>query len=161
MVAGGGGGSSAFCGYPSVAGSGHAGGLVGTGSSGGGYGSISRGGTQTAAGGGSSSYWFTSGSFGKGANTGGSCGAGGGGGYYGGGAAQTETGGGGSSFISGHPGCNAINENGIHTGQPIHFSGIFFTETEMAGGNELMPNPNGGTMIGNNGNGVVRITRIN
>ncbi len=44
--------------------------------------------------------------------------------------------GGGSSFISGHEGCDAIKEestenNIIHTGQSIHYSGLYFTNTLM------------------------------
>lgn len=46
-----------------------------------------------------------------------------GGGYYGGGGTSWHSqGGGGSSFISGHNGCNAITEEGIHTGQSVHYS---------------------------------------
>jgi hypothetical protein len=49
-------------------------------------------------------------------------------------------GGGGSSFISGHEGCDAIDEqsteqNIIHTGQSIHYSGYYFTNTLMIDGN--------------------------
>ena len=52
-------------------------------------------------------------------------GGGGGGGYYGGGGGASAngvvgSGAGGSSFISGHSGCNAIDANGTHTGQPNH-----------------------------------------
>ena len=105
-------------------------------------------------------------------------GGGGGGGYYGG-----HTNGsliiqwslgrgafGGSSFISGHNGCNAINSSGTHTGQSIHYSGLYFTNTVMIdgagyqwttakGGYVGMPNLTGtGTMTGNTGNGQVRIS---
>ncbi len=108
------------------------------------------------------------------------CGAegngGGGGGYYGGSAytgqgTNTDAGGaGGSSFISGHNGCNAINSSGTHTGQSIHYSGLYFTNTVMIdgagyqwttakGGYVGMPNLTGtGTMTGNTGNGQVRIS---
>ena len=67
---------------------------------------------------------------------------GGGGGYYGGGSSQNVDdygGGGGSSFISGHIGCDAISvsstsDNIIHTGQPIHYSGLMFYETVIEDG---------------------------
>jgi hypothetical protein len=68
-------------------------------------------------------------------------GPGGGGGYYGGGAGNRyhSGGGGGSSFISGHPYCNAItstsSQNSIgHTGSPDHYSGKVFRDTEMIDG---------------------------
>ena len=49
--------------------------------------------------------------------------------------------GGGSSFISGHNGCDAIKEesienNIIHTGQSVHYSGLYFTDTVMIDGEE-------------------------
>jgi len=85
--------------------------------------------------------------------------AGGGGGYYGGGY-NVLSGGGGSSFISGHPGCDAVNSSVGHTGQPNHFSGLIFTNTLMTPGYDPMPNPYGGVMTGNAGNGVVFITYL-
>ena len=106
-------------------------------------------------------------------------GAGGGGGYYGGSGSSglnegSWSGGGGSSFISGHNGCNAINENGTHRGNATHFSGRVFTNTVMidglgrgwthvVGGNVAMPRPSGGNYAsgqGHAGNGYARITRI-
>lgn len=99
-------------------------------------------------------------------------GAGGGGGYYGGGASSTQdaftsaTGGGGSSFISGYEGCDAISEqstenNIIHTGQSVHYSGYKFDNGIMKAGNEEMPTHSGiGTIIGNEGNGYAKITLI-
>ena len=91
-----------------------------------------------------------------------------GGGYYGGvqggdmASGWVSGGAGGSSFISGHPGCNAITSatNRAHTGQPNHFSGLVFNSRVMTAGNASMPNPNGGTMTGNTGNGVAIITYI-
>ena len=68
----------------------------------------------------------------------------GGGGYYGGSSYNYSfAGSGGSSFISGHKGCNAVNESeGIqHANSPNHYSGFVFTETEMIGGNKTMPLP--------------------
>lgn len=60
--------------------------------------------------------------------------AGGGGGYYGGGSGVA--GGGGSSYIG-----------GVQDGQTIP-------------GDQSMPNPNGGKMVGNSGHGFARITRV-
>lgn len=93
-------------------------------------------------------------------------GGGGGGGYYGGGGGGSGgggshgTGGGGSQFISGYAGANAVNENGIHTNQPIHYSGFIFSGSYMVDGKSLMPNPSGGTEIGHTGNGYARIKLI-
>ena len=79
-------------------------------------------------------------------------------GYYGSGVAG---GGGGSSYISGHEGCDAIDENGNHTGQPIHYSGRYFTKTVMCSGNESMPHPDGtGDVVGYTGDGVIHIDYI-
>ncbi|MCM1031664.1 MAG: glycine-rich protein [Oscillibacter sp.] len=83
----------------------------------------------------------------------GSVSSGGGGGYYGGAGGRDygycpSAGAGGSSFISGHNGCNAINSVGSHTGQPIHYSGFYFTNTSMSTGI-------------NGGHGQVRITPMN
>lgn len=98
--------------------------------------------------------------------------SGGGGGYYGGGSGGAGSGivssaAGGSSFISGHPGCNAISEsstkdNIIHTGSPNHYSNMVFTNTLMKSGNEEMPSYTGDSfMIGNAGNGYARISLLN
>ena len=94
--------------------------------------------------------------------------SGGGGGYYGGGHGvhpgnSWTGGGGGSSFISGYPGCDAIDEsstedNIVHTGQPNHYSGKVFTNSVMVAGNAVMPKPKGGTEIGHEGNGYCIIT---
>jgi len=111
--------------------------------------------------------------------------SGGGGGYYGGGHgihpnSTWSGGGGGSSFISGHEGCDAISEqstsgNVIHTGQSIHYSGLYFTDTVMIDGagykwtdhklEDLgvvgMPTHFGiGTMTGNEGDGFAKITLL-
>lgn len=106
-------------------------------------------------------------------------GGGGGSGYYGGGgagfiSAGVSSGAGGSSFISGHNGCDAVSEesledNIIHTGQSVHYSGYSFTNTVMIDGNgynwttekgEYVGMPtfdNTSTMIGNSGNGYAKI----
>ncbi len=65
-------------------------------------------------------------------------GGGGGSGYYGGGAEGSGESGG-SSYISGHHGCNAIDEtsteeNIVHTDQPDHYSGYIFDSTEIETG---------------------------
>ena len=76
-------------------------------------------------------------------------GAGGGGGYYGGGGSAWHAGaGGGSSFISGYAGCNAVNEDGIHTGSSVHYSNYIFNNSEMIAGV-------------NEGNGYAKITKYN
>ena len=101
----------------------------------------------------------------------------GGGGYYGGYGGYAKNAGGGSSFISGHNGCDAIKEestedNIIHTGQSIHYSGLYFTNTLMIDGEGYrwtdkkeeqigMPShSNNSVIIGNSGNGYARITLV-
>lgn len=131
--------------------------------------SPAKGGTQTAGGaaGVGTAGGGTAGTFGSGGDSEANFGTGGGGGgYYGGGAGgisttMHSTGAGGSSFISGHTGCNAINSAGTHTGQPNHYSGKVFTNTQMIAGNTSMPNPRGtGNIVGNSGNGYAKITII-
>ena len=171
IIASGGGGSN------DTLNGGNAGGLVGYNGSGTQYGS---GGSQTAGGSGRAA----SGSFGLGGSItysallgGNDCmngdGGAGGAGYYGGGKASdcSSGGGGGSSFISGHNGCDSIDENGGHTGQSIHYSGLFFTNTIMIDGSGYdwttvrgsyvgQPQPNGTTATGHSGNGYARITLV-
>ena len=104
----------------------------------------------------------------------------GGGGYYAGNGGPGGNAGGGSSFISGHGGCDAISEqstedNIIHTGQSIHYSGLYFTDTVMIDGEGYkwtdhkledlgvvgMPTHDGtSTMTGNEGDGFAKITLI-
>lgn len=127
----------------------HAGGLIGL------YPSIATGGTQTAPGSTQLSTYYPA-SFGIG---GGGCG--GGGGYYGGGGSSCGNGGaGGSAFISGHTGCNAITQTGIHTGQTVHYSGYKFSNTVMYAGNQSFVSPTGSNETGHIGNGYARITLI-
>ncbi len=170
MVASGGSGASTYHrssnGVPGGALSGIDGSVLGT------DGSIPTGGTQTSGGlKGTGRYTTasTNGTFGKGGQ--GVFGtSSGGAGYYGGGAAShgagtVGIGGSGSSFISGYEGCDAIAEtstesNIIHTGQSVHYSGYEFEYAEMIAGNSEMPNYQGGTMIGNSGNGYARITML-
>lgn len=111
------------------------------------------GGTQTSGGIGGKfagdSRYFNSedGSFGRGGNDlNADFASGGGGGYYVGGAGSVThykvgSGAGGSSFISGHPGCDAISKdfslsNKIHTHQPVHYSNMKFFSTKMMSGLE-------------------------
>ena len=101
----------------------------------------------------------------------------GGGGYYTGNLGSSANAGGGSSFISGHNGCDAIKEestenNIIHTGQSIHYSGLYFTNTLMIDGEGYrwtdkkeeqigMPSHSDNSIImGNSGNGYARITLV-
>ena len=89
----------------------------------------------------------------------------GGGGYYGGTTYDyTFAGSGGSSFISGHEGCNAVENNVneiIHTGQPNHYSGYVFQNTKMIDGNQTMPLIDSLTEEGiHDGFGAFRITSI-
>ena len=101
----------------------------------------------------------------------------GGGGYYTGSSGSAANAGGGSSFISGHNGCDAIKEestedNIIHTGQSIHYSGLYFINTLMIDGEGYrwttkkeeqigMPSHSDNSIImGNSGNGYARITLV-
>ena len=84
----------------------------------------------------------------------------GGGGYYGGGNGGHGGAGGGSSFISGYPGCDALDKNGNHTGQSNHYSGKVFTNYQMKAGNEEMILPDNTTGIGNDAQGYARITFV-
>ena len=144
LVAGGGGGATYYPTYgPSFPG-------VGGGTSGG-NGAVTnynspqhqgQGGTQSGGGaGGNNGSNGTAGSLGLGGNAGHAYGfseGGGGGGYYGGGASGTGMGsGGGSGYVDG------------------------VLSSTLTAGNATMPNPSGGTMTGNSGNGVARITYVN
>ena len=66
----------------------------------------------------------------------------GGGGWFGGGGGHSSPGGGGS----GHVGTPITSGNGVIA--------------RTLAGNESMPDPNGGTMTGNTGNGFVRIRTV-
>ena len=117
---------------------------------------------------------------------------GGGGGWYGGGGGGNGhncfmSGGGGSSYISGHTGCVAVTsldnttpKSGCTTGTSdkncsLSPTELVFTDTTMIdgtgyawsnvkGGLQFMPNPDGGyyaSGTGHTGNGYARITRLN
>ena len=89
---------------------------------------------------------------------------GGGGGYYAGGSHKNNgSSGGGSSFISGYSGCDAISaesteNNIVHTGQAVHYSGMQFTNAVMIDGASTMPDPDGSVVTGHAGSGCARIT---
>lgn len=107
---------------------------------------------------------LTAGSFGSGGNGSGALWYGGAGsaGWYGGGGSGDVGGASGSCFISGYPGCNAITQNGTHTNQSIHWSGLSFENPTMLGYAKACPNPrnNDASMNGNNTNGYARITLL-
>lgn len=138
-----------YCGAPGTGGTQTSGGLsprpYGYGSTNGAFG-VGGNGDRIASG--------TSGS--SGGSSGTSSGAGGGG-YYGGGGGMSDYpswndqddsgGGGGSSFISGYPGCNAVDSSGNHTGQANHYSGLIFNNADMVAGRQA-------------GDGKARITRL-
>ena len=88
----------------------------------------------------------------------------GGGGYYGGTSyPYAFAGSGGSSFISGHKGCNSVENNAdkiTHTGSSIHYSGIFFTNTKMIEGSKSMPLPTSSSNGIYFGSGSFRITLL-
>lgn len=70
---------------------------------------------------------------------------------------------GGSSYISGCPGCISVSPVPGSTDSdhgPIHFSGLYFTNTVMIPGNVEMEQPDGSFNIGHFGNGACRITII-
>lgn len=127
---------------------------------------VGTGGTQTSGGqniaynsSGVETSRLTTGVFGYATNEG-SAQSGGGGGYYGGGSSGHGGAGGGSSFVSGCDGCNAIDINGVHTNQPIHYSGYKFNNIVMISGDSLMPSPSGSTETGHSGNGYAKITYL-
>jgi len=91
--------------------------------------------------------------------------SGAGGGYYGGIArASNEThafdsvSSSGSSYISGHFGCNAVNENGTHTGSSIHYSQLYFENTVMLTVNDMISSSSFSSQVGNYEDGLIRIT---
>lgn len=95
-------------------------------------------------------------------------GSGAGGGYYGG-LKSTDSpsggAGGGSSYISGYNGCNSIDRkstanNIIHTGNNIHYSGIYFIETKISDGISYTPSNTSITSTGNKENGFARISLL-
>ena len=87
----------------------------------------------------------------------------GGGGYYGGTSyGYAFAGSGGSSFISGHPGCNSVQNSTeiIHTNHSYHYSGFIFSNTTMIPGHKTMPLPTENIKGIYNGTGAFRITLL-
>ena len=87
----------------------------------------------------------------------------GGGGYYGGTSyTQCFASSGGSSFISGHKGCNAIENSTsiVHKGDSVHYSGFVFTHTNMIPGEQEMPLPTSHLKAIYDGIGAFRITLL-
>lgn len=125
---------------------------------------ISKGATQNSGGIGANNS--VNGGFGYGATPNSNFGSGAGGGYYGGGSgsgtdASVGTGSSGSSFISGYNGCDAIDENGNHTGQATHYSKMIFENSNMISGDLSMPTYDGeNVMVGNSGDGHAKITYV-
>ena len=187
MVAAGGGGCGNYTGYLIYGG--HGGGLIGyrgtttSTTANGGYGNYNTypntGGTQTSGG---TFYITQTPGFGYagfysalGSSTG--YAGGGGGGWYGGVRGYGQGGSGGSSFISGHPGCNAVNPStGAHLGASTtmtiggkEYRFISGTTKMIDGGGKQWTTASqttGGTTVGiptkptqtNNNNGYCRIT---
>lgn len=125
---------------------------------------ISKGATQNSGGIGANNS--VNGGYGYGATPNSNFGSGAGGGYYGGGSgsgtdASVGTGSSGSSFISGYNGCDAIDENGNHTGQATHYSKMIFENSNMISGDLSMPTYDGeNVMVGNSGDGHAKITYV-
>ncbi len=105
----------------------------------------------------------------------------GGGGYYGGSSGKSDSaaGYGGTSYISGHEGSNSIDKESTeekitHTGNSIHYSELYFTDTKMIDGDGYswttkkgdkvvnQPTYNGEeSQVGNEGDGYAKITPEN
>ena len=66
----------------------------------------------------------------------------------------------GTSFISGYPGCNAVDIDGNHTDSPIHYSQIVFSNPIMKSGLETFFSPYNKRERGHEGDGAIRITRV-
>lgn len=93
--------------------------------------------------------------------------SGSGGGYYGGKAAPggesskyQSVSSSGSSFISGYPNCDAVDEHGAHTNSPVHYSGLVFENAKMLNGMKSFLSPEGENEVGHKGDGAIRITLI-
>ena len=129
-----------------------------------GYIRLAEGGSQTKG----SSTVLTRGGLGYGGNSNDAIGGGGGGGYFGGDAGYSAyhrygSGAGGSSFISGHSGCYAFPEKSSEETSSltnIHYSGLYFTDTQMKSGDETFLSPDGRNETGHTGNGYISIKAI-
>ena len=67
----------------------------------------------------------------------------------------------GSSYISGFPGCKAMNSNGEIQDHPIHYSNIIFVNPIIRNGLHLFYSPNGTEEVGHSGDGAIVIRMIN
>ena len=66
----------------------------------------------------------------------------------------------GTSYISGHPDCIAVDSRGHSTDTSIHYSGIYFTNTEMKSGMETFLSPLNVEETGHSGDGAIKITLL-
>ena len=66
----------------------------------------------------------------------------------------------GSSFVSGYPGCKAVDSNGSTLDHPNHYSGIIFISPIIKSGLEIFKSPYGGDELGHSGDGAIIITMI-
>lgn len=109
-------------------------------------------------------YKATSGEFGLGGSgLGNSQGGGsGGGGWFGGSGAYIGGGGGGSGFVWNEDSFNAGATDAININGNYQITqSRYLYNSQIINGNESMPNPDGGEMVGNNGNGRLKITWMN
>ena len=93
--------------------------------------------------------------------------SGAGGGYYGGiavngiGSPTNEAvSSSGTSFVSGYKGCNSVDETGIHTNSPIHYSKLAFINPIMKSGIEEFLSPAQKEEKGHLGDGAILITLL-
>ena len=66
----------------------------------------------------------------------------------------------GTSFVSGYRGCDAVDENGAHTGSPIHYSKHRFINPIMKTGDEEFLSPDKQKETGHAGDGAILITYL-
>ena len=66
----------------------------------------------------------------------------------------------GSSFISGHEGCNAVNDSGAHTNSPNRYPRYIFKNTTMKSGNDNFLSPFNVVERGHSGDGAIKVTLI-
>ena len=134
------------------------------GGAGGGVNGLSSSSNQALGGGQQSSGSGTSGSnlWKGGSYNSGDPGAGGGGGYYGGQLSMenSQGGAGGSGFVSGHPECIAIKDDGTPSESSIHYSQIYFLNPVLRTGDDQITSPLGENITGNSGNGAAKITKL-
>ena len=66
----------------------------------------------------------------------------------------------GTSYVSGFPGCKSVDENGAKTENSIHYSNIEFLFPSIQDGLSRFLNAHGTLETGHEGNGTIKITRI-